>query len=302
MESHWNYREGERVLVKVYSNLPEVRLMLNGQEIGRLVGYNGDGEYCFQVDYRPGVLTAQGFATVAADEGEAAAEAVPAEGIETAGTVPAEGIETAGTVPAEGIETAGTVSAEGVETEGTVPAEGVEMEGTVPVEGIEMEGTVPAEGVETEGAVPAECIGREGAVSAVDCGRAQTPAAVCRLAAAGPAVKLFCQVWRQPDALTGKAWEEASGEPGYLYQLELGLEDAQGNPVTWQEWQLSVEVEGAGELAGLENGSLTDTTPYSAGSRYTCQGRLLAFVRRRRQGEIHVTISAEDCHAAVRLG
>ena len=43
MESHWNYREGERVLVKVYFNLPEVRLMLNGQEIGRLNGYNGDG-------------------------------------------------------------------------------------------------------------------------------------------------------------------------------------------------------------------------------------------------------------------
>ena len=251
MESHWNYREGERVLVKVYSNLPEVRLMLNGEKIGRLNGYNGDGEYWFQVDYRPGVLTAQGFAAVAV---------------------------------------------------GAVPAECSEKEGTVPAECSGKEGAVPAECSGKEGAVSAEDSGKEGAVPAEDCGKVRMPAAVCCLAATGPAEKISCRVWQQPDALTGKSWKEASEESGYLYQLELGLEDAQGSSVAWQEWPMSVEVEGAGELAGLENGNLTDTTPYSSRSRFTCRGRLLAFVRRSKQGKIHVRISTEDCSAAVELG
>lgn len=198
MESHWNYREGERVLVKVYSNFPEVRLELNGQEIGRMDRYNGDGEYCFQVDYRPGILKAEGFSQRAPED--------------------------------------------------------------------------------------------------------EAPAAVSSLVTTGQPEKLSCRVWQQPDALTGKTWAEASGENGYLYQLELGLEDAKGNPVSWQERQLSVDVEGAGKLAGLENGCLTDTTPYSACCRSTCQGRLLAYVRREKQGEIRVRISGNDSCVAVKLG
>lgn len=209
MENHWNYREGEKVLVKVYSNLPEVRLALNGQEIGRLNGYNGDGEYCFQVDYRPGILTAEGFSAIGALKAETASSVPPAGADEPF----------------------------------------------------------------------------------------QPPCAVCRLVTTGEPEKISCRVWQQPDVLTGRSWEEASEEPGYLYQLELGLEDAQGNPVSWQERVLTVETAGAGELAGLESGSLTDTTPYSSHSRSTCRGRLLAFVRRRERGEIDVKITARDCCA-----
>ena len=68
------------------------------------------------------------------------------------------------------------------------------------------------------------------------------------------------------------------------------------------ERQLSVEVEGTGELAGLENGSLTDITPYRVPGRSTFRGRLLAFVRRREPGKIYVRISAEDCNTTVALG
>jgi len=229
MECCWNYREGEEILVKIFSNLPRVRLLLDGEEIGCLTGYNGDGAYCFQVRYRPGVLTAEGygkpFGFVGAGTFEAAADA----------------------------------------------------DGSLSV---------------SAGAGISE--------AAADAG--EEPAAVCSLAPTGQAVGLDCQVWRQADALTGRAWEEVSGEPGYLYQLEIQLLDAQGSPVSWQERILSVEVDGAGESAGLENGNLADVTPYSADSRSTFRGRLLAFVRRRKPGEIRVKLSMEGFGTTVHLG
>lgn len=230
MESHWNYREGEKVLVKVYSNLPKVRLILNGEEIGRLDQYNGDGEYCFQVEYRPGVLSAEGFREPTAFSSE-------------------------------------TLEAKKLSS--------TEIYETV---------RLPYAGTDSE---------HETLLAS---------SAVCSLITTGPAEKLSCRVWQAPDVLTGKTWAEASEEPGYLYQLELGLEDAAGNPVCWQERQLSVEVEGTGELAGLENGSLTDITPYRVPGRSTFRGRLLAFVRRREPGKIYVRISAEDCNTTVALG
>lgn len=205
VESHWNYRENEEILVKVFSNLPRVRLLLNGQELGRLTAYNGDGEYCFQVSYRPGTLTAEGY-------GEPGDSQLTVSG----------------------------------------------------------------------------SIG-------------ETPVAARSLITAGRAEKLACQIWRQPDILTGQSWEEASGELGYLYQLEIGLLDAQGNPVSWQERSVSVEVEGQGELAGLESGNLADTTPYRDNSRSTFHGRLLAFVRRKKPGEVKVKVSMEDCRESIEL-
>ena len=225
VKSHWNYQEKEEILVKVFSNLPEVRLLLNGQALGRLAAYNGDGEYCFRVSYRPGTLTAEGYG-----------------------------------MP-------GTASAdEDTRTEPAARAVSGDMPQTSALPG------------------------------------AAVPVAVSSLVTTGEAQALDCQVWRQPDVLTGKSWEEASGEPGYLYQLEIGLLDAQGNPVSWQERILTVEVEGAGELAGLENGNLADITPYRDNSRSTFRGRLLAFVRRRKPGEIRVKISMEDCCVVKCLG
>lgn len=60
MEESWNYTPGEMVLVKCYSNLPQVRLFLNGKEAGWQRGYNDDGAYVFPVAYEEGCLKAEG--------------------------------------------------------------------------------------------------------------------------------------------------------------------------------------------------------------------------------------------------
>ncbi len=192
MEQHWNYDPGEELVVKVYSNLPEVTLKLNGREIGRQKGYNGDGAYCFQVPFEPGMLTAEG---------------------------------------------------------STAP-------------GIGQIG--PGEGRES-----------------------------CSLSTVGTATGVTCHVWRQPDILTGQPWETASRETGYLYQVEMELHDVNGNPVRWQERKLTVAVEGAGCLAGLESGNLSDVTPCNSPEKTTFRGRLTAFIRRAGAGEITVAVSME---------
>ena len=43
MESHWNYEPGEEILVKVYSNLPKVRLVLEAWEPGGQGGMENSG-------------------------------------------------------------------------------------------------------------------------------------------------------------------------------------------------------------------------------------------------------------------
>lgn len=222
MECHWNYEEGEEILVKVYSNLPKVRLRLEaerpeqlsdsqeqkedkilqncGQDFGTLECYNGDGAYCFRLPFAPGTLIAEGYG-------------------------------------APGIHTAQVAASTEYE---------------------------------------------------------QTPGAWCSLSTVGQATELACQIWQQPDVLTGKSFGEASREPGYLYQLEISLRDSKGNSVSWQERSISVEIGGAGELAGLENGNLADVTPYKESSRSTFRGRLLAYVRRKDSGEITVGLSMKE--------
>lgn len=208
-KGHWNYEPGQEVQVEVYTNLPKVKLSLNGREIGCLSGpYNLDGAYGFRVRWEPGTLVAEGY---------------------------------------------GKVSTGGVGDSSR----------------------------ETGHAWPAS-------------------AAVCQLPTVGSAQKVSCRLWHGQDRLTGKTWEEASEEPGYLYQMELRLLDDAGRRVRWQEKLLTVKVEGSGQLAGLENGNLGDVTPYCQNSRSTFGGRLLAFVRRIGEGEITVKIfmegeAASDC-------
>lgn len=229
-ESHWNYEPGEEVEVEIYTNLPQVRLSLNGREIGSLGGqYNADGAYGFRVPWEPGALTAEGYGEVCpggVGGGSAGKEDLAAAGV-------------------------------------------------------------------SQGGGDSGCeAGAYGAVRGGGCVET-VPAAVCELSTSGDAVKVSGSLWRGRDCLTGRAWEEASGEPGYLYQLELRLLDGQGRRVRWQEKVLAVKVEGDGQLAGLESGNLADVTPYGQDSRATFRGRLLAFVRRTGRGEIRIKIAME---------
>ena len=110
------------------------------------------------------------------------------------------------------------------------------------------------------------------------------------------AAKISCQVWNRDEILEGVSWEEASERPGYLYQIEVQLLDENGKEVRWQEKKIRVKAEGAGELAGLESGNLSDGLENAlTESRRTFAGQLLVFVRRKTEGEISVKIQAENC-------
>ncbi|MCI7791431.1 MAG: DUF4982 domain-containing protein [Lachnospiraceae bacterium] len=174
----WNYQEGERISVKCYSNLPEVRLLLNDREIGRQKGYHADGEYLFSVNYEAGRLIAQAF-----------------------------------------------------DTEGRLVQQGA-------------------------------------------------------LYTTGKAKKLQCKVW-QDDS-------ETYIGAGYIYQIEVNLVDEEGRGVVRDDKNIQVEVSGSGILAGMENGDLSDNTPYAKPKRKTLDGRLVVYVKRTGNDPIKVVLSAED--------
>ncbi len=79
MYPSWNYKDGETVLVRVFSNMPEVALVLNGQEVAREKGYNAGGCYQFELPFAEGELKALAYDT---DGNEKATDR-----IETAGSL-----------------------------------------------------------------------------------------------------------------------------------------------------------------------------------------------------------------------
>lgn len=57
----WNYREGQRIRVVCYTNAPQARLLLNGEEVGEARPYDNEtGIIHWDIPYRPGTLTAEG--------------------------------------------------------------------------------------------------------------------------------------------------------------------------------------------------------------------------------------------------
>ena len=296
MESHWNYEPGEEVLVKVYSNLPKVRLVLEAWEPGGQGGTAG----------LP-VSGAEG-----TEAGESHAEAA---GAVQRASGERKGARQAGNAVLQDIAPESGQGAESLYREEIGVLEGYNGDGAYCFRVSYRPGTLTAFGYGApEGAARAslsqacrkdvESVGLGRPIdneAEPDMARASgaDAAASCSLSTVGCAAGLDCAVWRQPDVLTGRGWEEASREPGYLYQLEIGLRDENGRPVSWQERLLTVTVEGAGALAGLESGNLADVTPYSQNSRTTFRGRLLAFVRRSGQGEIVVKIAMEEGGACI---
>ena len=58
----WNYRNGQTVRVVCYTNTAKAQLKLNGEVIGEMRPYDDNsGMIHWDVEYRPGTLTAEGF-------------------------------------------------------------------------------------------------------------------------------------------------------------------------------------------------------------------------------------------------
>ncbi len=103
----------------------------------------------------------------------------------------------------------------------------------------------------------------------------------------GPSERCQLSLWEGTDAVTGRSFAERSAEPGYTYQLELELLDADGRH-SFDDKLISVAVDGPGELQGMENGDLADNTAYSVPERRTSGGRLIVYIRRTGSGDVNV--------------
>ena len=112
--------------------------------------------------------------------------------------------------------------------------------------------------------------------------------AVDELGPRGAAKRLDAAVWQAP-AEAVEACAGAGLDMGGVLQIECTLRDAADN-IARDERLVSVTLEG-GTLLGIENGDLSDNTPYTAPQRRTLDGRLIVFVRP--DGPINVRLTAE---------
>jgi len=89
---------------------------------------------------------------------------------------------------------------------------------------------------------------------------------------------------------------------GRLYQIEVTMQDYNGQRVIWDSTCLHVSVEN-GRLLGLENGDLTDVTDYSAAWRRAYRGQLLIYVMSYEDTEAPVVSITADgiCPAQITL-
>ena len=83
-----------------------------------------------------------------------------------------------------------------------------------------------------------------------------------------------------------------------LAYVTVDVLDKDGNPVPNAADKVTVEVTGAAELAGLDNGSSPDHTPYTSATRAAFSGRLVAIVRPTGAGEVTVRATAPGLEAA----
>ena len=92
----------------------------------------------------------------------------------------------------------------------------------------------------------------------------------------GKAVRIETAVWQAP-ADTVRRCVDAGLVAAGVVQIECTLRDERGE-VAGDELVVTAGVDG-GELLGLENGDLSDNTPYAAQGRRTLDGRVIVFVR-----------------------
>ncbi len=91
---------------------------------------------------------------------------------------------------------------------------------------------------------------------------------------------------------------------GYLYQIIVRIPRNEAEKLSWNgqypegvieqpdlEKEILAQVTGAGELAGIDNGDLSDLTPFNSSSRKTFNGNLVIYVRRLAPGKINLVLS-----------
>ena len=79
-----------------------------------------------------------------------------------------------------------------------------------------------------------------------------------------------------------------------IAQIEVSLLDGEGRETVGNE-MLTVNVEGAAVLLGIENGDLADNTEYCANYRRTCNGKLLVYLRAGGvPGVVKLTVQGEE--------
>ena len=120
----------------------------------------------------------------------------------------------------------------------------------------------------------------------------------CSLKTTGRAAGFSCRLWQERDALSGRSWPECAARSGYLFQILVNLTDEEGAEVVWDDREIKVQVQGPGELAGLDNGDLADVTPFSCHVRKTFAGNLVAYVRRTGPGRIRVFVELAGAEGA----
>lgn len=78
-----------------------------------------------------------------------------------------------------------------------------------------------------------------------------------------------------------------------VYQIEITVIDENNLRIINSDLPVTVQISGNGELLGLENGNLSDNTPYSSSHRNTFEGRMIAYVRRIGDGKIELSAYAD---------
>jgi len=92
----------------------------------------------------------------------------------------------------------------------------------------------------------------------------------------GAATRIEASLWQAPADAQGRSARVGFGSDGVV-QIECMLRDA-FDAVASNDLPVTATVDG-GDLLGLENGDLSDNTPYSMPYRNTFDGRLIVFVR-----------------------
>lgn len=84
-----------------------------------------------------------------------------------------------------------------------------------------------------------------------------------------------------------------------LFFVEIGTRDEKGNPVENAVDRVTVQVEGAGHLVGLDNGDSTDEDSYKGNSRRLFSGKLLAIVETGTiPGAVRIRVSGKGLKSA----